>query len=806
MPSMKILIIILFTFSSITSINARQFNIKGKVLDRKSNEPLSYTNIRVANTTMGTAANKNGEYELRLTPGNYKLIASYIGYNSDTVSIELSQNVSGINFYLIQTNVNLPEVTVTPGENPALRIIREAIKRKADREKKLLSYEFDAYTRGIIKTQKDISVGSNSVGLNIGSDTSALKITGILENESKGYFKKPDNYKEIIVARKQSSNFPSSINILTGGRIIQNFYNNNINFLGKDLPGPLADNALNYYYYYIKKILAIDHRMVYQIYMTPDDPGNPGFIGNIFITDSTFNMIKVDVALNRAANIGGLFDSVEVFQQFSEFPDSIYMPVDYRLFVTANFLGLAKVGFEINSILYDYKINPEIKNNFFNKVILSVTPGADSRDSTYWANAVTVPETKDEIAAYKRIDSLQSVPKSFWDNFSPLSTRINYSRYFSTSAPLGMYHFNRVEGNSLDFGFYLHRAADQRLNSSLNFSYGFSDKKLKNDFGISYLLGDYRTYKFSFNAFNKLNILFGNSDDYNDLTATILALVSKDDFRNYYYSNGFNFNFSGEVLPILSLNAGFLNHTDKNAFKNTEFSLFAKDRTYRLNPPIYETKINAVYLGLNFDFRDFIEDGFFRRRTSMGKSYFTFGGDVNFSGKNFLKSDLNFTTYTVNARGIIHTFKSAEFNIKVFGMFTNGELPYQMLFSLPGNINLTAQHFTFRTLNINEILGDRVVTVYLEHNFGDELFRMLDIPLVKDWELQLNTYINIAYSNIGDGSKSISPYPVQTLKHPFFEAGFGIGQILFPLQLDFTWRLNYRGENNFRIGINSFIL
>ncbi len=254
------------------------------------------------------------------------------------------------------------------------------------------------------------------------------------------------------------------------------------------------------------------------------------------------------------------------------------------------------------------------------------------------------------------------------------------------------------------------------------------------------------------------------------------------------------------------MSAGFLNHTDKKAFKNTEFSFFAKDRFFRPNPPIYETKVNAVHLGLNFDFRDFIEDGFFRRRTSMGKSYFTFGGDINFSNKSFLKSDLDYTTYEFNARGIIHTFKSAELNIKVLGMYTKGELPYQMLYSLPGNINLTAQSFSFRTLNINEILGDRVITIYLEHNFGDELFRLLDIPLVKDWELQLNTYLNIAYSNIGNESKSISPYPIQTLKHPFFEAGFGIGQILFPLQLDFTWRLNYRGENNFRIGINSFIL
>ena len=804
---MKIFLALLFAFQLNILTYAQQYFIYGKVTDKTSGANLSYTNIRVMNSTIGTASNKNGEYEIRLLPGKYKLIASYIGYISDTVTVNLEKNISGVNFKLNQVNIKLPEVIVSPGENPALRIIKKAIERKNERNKKLNSYEFEAYTKAFIKTPNEIKARGHSlsVGLN-GSDTSALKITGIIENESRGYFKKPDYYKEEIIARRQTSNFPSSINLLTGGRVLQNFYSDNVNFLGIDLPGPLADNALKYYYYYIKNILAINKKQVYEIYMTPDDPGDPGFTGDIYITDSTFDLIKVDLQLNRAANPGGVFDTINVLQQYTEFKDSIYMPIDYRIFASISLLSLVKFNWEINTVLYDYKINPDIKTNFFNKAILTVLPGADSKDSAYWKSAVTIPSTKEELSAYKRIDSLQNVPETFWDKFNILSSRVNLTNDFSVSAPLGMYHFNRVEGNSLDYGFYLNRAEDQRLNSSLNFTYGFSDKRLKTDFYGSYFFGDYRTYKISLKAYNKLNILFNKSDDYNDLTATILALTSKDDFRDYYYSKGFNIDFTGEVFPVLSLSTGFENHTDKNAFKNTEFSLFAKDRAFRLNPPIYETNINAINFGLNFDFRDYVEDGYFRRRISFGKSFFTFGGDVSVSNKRFLKSDLNYILYKVRGMGVIHTFKSAELDLRVFGMYTDGELPYQILFSLPGNINLTAQDYTFRTLNINEILGDRVVTVYINHYFGDELFRLLNIPYVKDWELQLSAYLNIAYSDIGSKSKTISPFPIKTFKHPFFEAGFSIGQILFPINFNFTWRLNYRGENNFRIGLSSFIL
>ncbi len=803
---MKPFLISLFILILLQTALTQEYFIRGTANEKANSTPISYANIRVIHETIGTAANKNGEYELKLRAGKYKLIASCIGYNSDTIEVNLNKNLSNINFYLAQTNINLPAITVLPGENPAIRIIKNAIEKKKLREEKLLSYEFDAYTKGIIKTQNDINVNGSSASLGIGNDSSSLKITGILENESKGYFKSPDNYKEIIIARKQSANFPSSINVLTGGRILQNFYNDKINFLGRDLPGPLANNALTYYYYHIKKDMAIDKKKVFEIYMEPNDRSDPGFVGNIFITDSTFDLIKVDLQLNRAANTGGLFDSVNVLQQFSQFTDSISMPVDYRLFVTANPLGLFKFGFEVNTVLFDYKINPKINNNFFNKAVLTVLPDADKKDSTYWNEAVTIPNTFSEQAAYKRIDSLKNIPRTFWDDFSPLSTKINFSKNFSISAPLGMYHFNRVEGNSIDFGFYLHNAVEQRLNSQLSFSYGFSDKKVKTIFGTSYLLGDYRTYKISFNAFNKLQVLFENSDNYNDLTSTLLALLSKDDFRDYYYSNGLDFQASGDVFPVLNFSLGFKNHTDKNAFLNTNFSILAKDRTYSTNPPIYESKINSISAGFNFDFRNYIEDGFFRRRISMEKSYATFGGKVIYSNTGFLKSDLDFTIFEFNSQGIVKTFNSAQFNFHLFAMYTQNEIPYQMLYSIPGNINLTAQNNTFRTLNLNEVLGSQVVTLNIEHNFHDELFRILDIPYLKDWELQLITYLNIAYSDINYKSKIISPFPVKTLTHPFYEIGFGIGQVLFPMRLDFSWRLNYRGENNFRIGINTFII
>ncbi len=795
-----IFIFILFCFS--VSTNAQHLIIKGKVSDKTTSQPLSFANIRVANSTLGSAANVAGEYEIKMQSGTYKLIASFIGYYSDTLEVNLNQNISNYNFSLLQTKVDLQEIVIKPEENPAIEIIRKAIENRKIRNQKLLNYEVEAYTKGLIRTIEDISAGDNSIGVGLGgSDTTELIISGILENHSRNYFEQPNQFKSMILARKQSANFPPSINTLTGGRLIQNFYENDVNFLGRDLPGPISDNALQYYYFYIENILAQNDKKVFQIHMEPDNSADPGFTGKIFITDSTFDLIKVDLVLNRAANTGNLFDTVNIYQQFDVY-ENVVMPVDYRLFVKANILGLVRFGFELNTIMFNYKINKTLHEDIFNKAIVTVIPEADNVDSSYWKNTQTIPNTLEEEIAYNRIDSLENVSKSFWDDFSFLNTRIGLSKNVSISAPLGMYHFSRIEGHALDFGIFVDDAFNRRFNSALKLSYGFSDKKFKQDFSAGYLLGNYRTWKIKFSAFNKLNVLFDESDNYGELFSTLVTLISKDEFRDYYYSKGFSFGLEGEVLPILNMRVGFKNKTYNNAYNTTDFSFFNRDKTYRANPEIYETKINSVHVGFDIDFRDYIEDGYFRRRTSLGRSFILFSGDVTYSNPDFLNSGLEFTTYELSSRVFLRTFKSASLNLFVYARSNDGATPYQDLYALPGNIDIVFNPHTFRTLNVNEIIGDRMLTLNFTHDFRDELFRLANIPGVKNWEIMLSLIFNAAITDVTNETSNILTNPVKTFKHPFYELGFGVGQGLLPFKLEFMWKLNYRDGNNFRIGLN----
>ncbi|MCW8814213.1 MAG: hypothetical protein OQK65_11845, partial [Chlorobium sp.] len=188
----------------------------------------------------------------------------------------------------------------------------------------------------------------------------------------------------------------------------------------------------------------------------------------------------------------------------------------------------------------------------------------------------------------------------------------------------------------------------------------------------------------------------------------------------------------------------------------------------------------------------------------LGKSYTNFSGDVTYSNSDWLGSDLEFTTYRLYIDNFTRTFRSAFLNIKLFGMYNFGALPYQDMYALPGNINLLSKSFTFRTLRVNEIFGERVATLNLEYNLRDELFKLLRIPGFKDWEITLNLFYNSAVTEIGDESASLLPVKIETFNKPFYEIGFGLGQGIIPLELEFAWKLNYRGSNNFVISLNTF--
>ena len=116
----RIIMLCLVAMSSL--IAAAQGSVKGKIIDRQSNEALQFVNIKVSQAktgkmVKGSVTDGGGAFNITgLADGDYVLEASYIGYKPATRKFTISAGHRQSNFpfiYLGEDSQVLKEVQVT---------------------------------------------------------------------------------------------------------------------------------------------------------------------------------------------------------------------------------------------------------------------------------------------------------------------------------------------------------------------------------------------------------------------------------------------------------------------------------------------------------------------------------------------------------------------------------------------------------------------------------------------------------------------------------------------------------------------
>ena len=112
MKSLKYILSLFF----IITINAQEMStISGFVRDDATGEPISYANVFLSETSIGSATNVDGYFVITyVPPGSYQLLASMIGFeiHKEDVNIAENENIR-INIRLRQAVLEGAEVTVT---------------------------------------------------------------------------------------------------------------------------------------------------------------------------------------------------------------------------------------------------------------------------------------------------------------------------------------------------------------------------------------------------------------------------------------------------------------------------------------------------------------------------------------------------------------------------------------------------------------------------------------------------------------------------------------------------------------------
>lgn len=295
--------------------------IKGKIKNEKG-EVMPFASVLVKGTEIGTMANQDGDYEIKLKTGSYEIIFQYIGYQSVTKKVDIGENVQTLNIVMKEISIELGGVKVSNNkEDPALTIMRKTIAMSPIHHKEVESYSLRNYVRGTFKVDKVPFLLKKEMEKNFMKEGQ----TYVMESVNEIKFKQPNTLTERVLSVR--SNIPPTMKgaeSISFSRI--NFYN------PRNEESPItAKGAINYKYVY-EGFFQDKGLYINKIKVIPKVKSPGVYSGTINIIEGTWNLHSVD--LDSEEEVG----SVKMKVIFSPIED-IWMPVQANVFSKIDAFG-----------------------------------------------------------------------------------------------------------------------------------------------------------------------------------------------------------------------------------------------------------------------------------------------------------------------------------------------------------------------------------------------------------------------------------------------------------------------------------
>ncbi len=768
----------------------QQFTVNGTVRDGVTGEPIPFVVANVVGTRQSAMTDRDGGYRLPVPAGRSQLRFRKIGYRMAIHEVDSLRADLTLDVALDPVPVELDTIAVVAERDDlATRIIREAIARKNDVLARIHDYRYKGYVKFLVRDLKKHADSTESVFL-------------ITETQTTAYWQQPDDYQEVITARRQSSNLEAENNLVSVGQIV-NFNKDRIDLVKYAVVSPTADDALDHYDYHIADTLFIDGRLVYRLAIEPESDANPLFVGWIDIADDTYDVVAVDVGTNDAVRFD-FFDNLRYRQRLSDVGDDIWLPSEIR-FTGELHLGVPIPGFpehlsftheaQLSEFVFDAGDPPPGIGEY----VVVVDDDADDVDSTAWDAKRPNPLSQLEQAAYQRLDSLENRPKSV-------------GRYVLTG--LGgaalltfnhdFFHYNRVEAAYLGIGTTI-RDVSPRLNVRVKAGYAFGAERWQHRYGAEYrVLNRQRVWvgaRYQDEIVARPSLISASRN------ATHPALFFKIDPLDYYRSKGVTLSARTKLVDFTQLAVRYNAVRHASLDVNDDFSFFNRDHPLRANPPVSDGRLRSIAASVTLDTRP--------RLNSKGRDYYfntitrtQATVAVEYASPSLIDNDFDFVRYWLRFHRRQRTLRFGITTLDIHAGISTGDLPPQRYFTVDFGNGVLYQENGFNTLAETNFTGNRALMIFATHDFDQQLFRKSRIPLIRDVPFTLSVHGGAFWTDFVDHTPQPGDGAYGRAPTAYTELGFGIGNLtpmITPLNFAvwFTWQLSgYETERFvFRLGL-----
>jgi hypothetical protein len=807
--------LLLFLISCTYPVASQVTKIMGRVIDAETKEPIPFANVFFEGTTIGVTSDFDGKFSIETKTPSDSLIASYMGYEKQARPV-FKNRFQEVNFELLAQNIDLPEVVILAGENPAEIILRKIIENKENNRRK----EFDAYQ---YEVYNKIEIDANNISERFQNrrifkpfkfvfnylDTSTVNGKTYLpiflsESLSDFYFRKePKAEKEVIKAAKVSGIENESILQFLGDMFQRyDFYDNYILIFQKNFISPIANFGLNSYRYYLVDSTYIGDKWCYKIMFKPRRKQELTFTGHFWVNDTSFAIKSYDMRVVGDANMNFVNDLV-LDQEFDLIDGKYWMVTkdqgigDFNIIddtkITLGFFGKKTTSYR------NFEFNQLKDNKFYSSPTnVIVNEKAYGMSRQYWDENRHDTLTKDELTIYNMVDTLKNLPafKTWVDIFETVITGYYKMEKIEIGPYASLLSFNSIEGTRFRVGGRTTAKFDDQLRLEGHVAYGTLDTKLKYGGGLLYLPNKNPrraigvNYKYDIEQLGSSPNAFREDFFFAALfrrnPANKLSLTKEYAF--YYeheWFNGFTnqINFiQKEILPV---------GTYKIELKQSNGDVVEKSRI----------TMSEIRLDSRFAFNEKFVIGDFER-ISVGTRYPIVTIQYGYGIPNLLGGDYEYHRLKVNIRQWFNVFNLGWSRYIIEGGKIWGKLPYPFLELHPGNETFIFDEFAFNLMNYSEFVSDQYVSLYYTHHF-DGLF-LNHIPLFRKLKWREVAYVRGAIGTLDNKNKAFNNrlYPPYTLESPYYEAGVGIENIFTVFRIDGIWRLSHLDKP----GVNSFAI
>ncbi len=751
-----------------------QFNLSGIVVDEK-NELLPFVNILINEIlTDGVSSDIDGKFKIESDEPIVSLTLSYVGYKNLIYEVQKEDLGKRIKLKMTSATFNLTEAVVIAGENPAHRIIKKVVKnRDKNNPEKMQSFQCITYNKVVIDflpNKKNISEFQdkhrdskrkyrrgqvqNFDKLLKNAEAQHLML---MESVTERKFLFPEKNSEHVLHNRVSGFKNPSFVALANNFQPFSFYGNHFEILDKAYLNPISPNSTKKYFFNIEDTLFQKTDTVFVISYHPKKGKNfEGLKGLLYINTNGYALQNVIAEPNDKS-----FIQMKIEQRYVHLDGKQWFPEQLNFEIEATKYPNKDVGTRITGKSYidQVQLNIELDKKDFNLESYTTDKKANRVTDSIWQKHRPQILTEKEEQTYVFMDSVGAKIK--------LDQMLNAMEALASGKwSIGkvdvllskVLSFNNFEDVRLGLGLQTNEKLSRHFELGGYGGYGIADKKWK--YGGVLLLNILPQKKLQL----ELNYLKEIKEP-----ATLRFSDNSQIFDRQFYATQMD-NWERKLVHLKGRVGQFL-----QAGLSLEQSTWQPQYEYFFDGsdiPNEQFNFTEVGVDLRFAFREkivrFMGTEFSETRFPLVLFSYKKGID------DFLKSDFDYHQFEFSLYDDIRIRNLGETSIRMTAGWTNGKVPYSLLYTTSGigsGFQWVEIPFTFQTMQPYEFLSDRFVNLFFEHNFETLLLKY------KKFKPEFSIVQNIGWGDLKDADLH-EGVEFKTMEKGFFESGFRVDNLV----------------------------